>query len=103
MVHHLALWTEHELPNDRVLSVRADDYVDLPRGAVLEHDVHAAIMLRVDGPHRITERDFGVIADRAKQDAHEVVSHDLDFTIAAGFAHRPQGDVVRAPAIGPHT
>ena len=98
----LPLRPEHEFTNSRMLSVRTDDHVDLPRDAALELDSDARTILRVHGPHLVTEDHFDVVGDRAKQDAHQIVSHDLDLAITTRLAEPPQRYVVGAPAIGPH-
>lgn len=96
------LRTEHQLADRRVMTVRADDHVDLPRRAVLELDPDAPSIVRNDGVHRVAEDHFGVIGDGPKQDAHQVVSHDLDLAITSCFVQWSQRHVVGAPAIGPH-
>ena len=85
-----------------MLSVRTDDDVDLPWRAALELDTDARTVLRTHSTHGVTENHFGVVGDRAEQDAHQVVSHDLDLAVAARLVQRSQRNVVAAPAVGPH-
>lgn len=57
---------------------------------------------RSHSPNLVAEDHLDVVGDRAKQDAHQIVSHYLDLAITTRLVQRSQRDVVGASAIGPH-
>ena len=96
------LRAERQLADGGVLAVCADDEVELPRQAMVELDAHPLVAVAHERPHGVAEQHLDVVADRAVQDANQVVAHDLDLAVPTHLVHRAKGHVICPPTVGPN-
>ena len=102
MMGELVLGTERELTNTGVLTVGTHNEVNLAGSTPFEFDTDPPVVLSRHGPHRVAEHDLDIVGHRTKQDAYQVVPHDLNLAITARLVQGSQCHVVGAPAVGTH-